>query len=154
MNYPIALSRLKTLDICNCNYYCIYLFSIWLKAHRLNIWWTILDHQKVSLGIRVKWVLIHSYASLTVCVSFTRRPQNLIAQSQSGTGKTAAFVLAMLSHVDPSLNWPQVSFKALMFTFILTQGTFVFADNGQFWSDLGSLDWNVCIFKHNISELK
>ncbi|XP_016376406.1 ATP-dependent RNA helicase DDX19A-like [Sinocyclocheilus rhinocerous] len=38
-------------------------------------------------------------------------PQNLIAQSQSGTGKTAAFVLAMLSHVDPSLKWPQVSLK-------------------------------------------
>lgn len=37
-------------------------------------------------------------------------PQNLIAQSQSGTGKTAAFVLAMLSHVDPSRNYPQVGF--------------------------------------------
>lgn len=36
------------------------------------------------------------------------RPQNLIAQSQSGTGKTAAFVLAMLSRVDPSINHPQV----------------------------------------------
>ncbi|KAM9410105.1 ATP-dependent RNA helicase DDX19B [Pholidichthys leucotaenia] len=34
-------------------------------------------------------------------------PQNLIAQSQSGTGKTAAFVLAMLSHVDPNLKHPQ-----------------------------------------------
>ncbi|XP_051518806.1 ATP-dependent RNA helicase DDX19A [Myxocyprinus asiaticus] len=34
-------------------------------------------------------------------------PQNLIAQSQSGTGKTAAFVLAMLSHVDPALKWTQ-----------------------------------------------
>ncbi|XP_051947911.1 ATP-dependent RNA helicase DDX19A [Xyrauchen texanus] len=34
-------------------------------------------------------------------------PQNLIAQSQSGTGKTAAFVLAMLSHVDPTLKWTQ-----------------------------------------------
>lgn len=34
-------------------------------------------------------------------------PQNLIAQSQSGTGKTAAFVLAMLSHVDPACNWSQ-----------------------------------------------
>jgi len=33
----------------------------------------------------------------------------MIAQSQSGTGKTAAFVLAMLSRVDPSLNYPQVS---------------------------------------------
>ena len=35
-------------------------------------------------------------------------PCNLIAQSQSGTGKTAAFVLAMLSRVDPSLPHPQV----------------------------------------------
>uniref|UniRef100_A0AAQ4QW41 RNA helicase n=1 Tax=Gasterosteus aculeatus aculeatus TaxID=481459 RepID=A0AAQ4QW41_GASAC len=36
-----------------------------------------------------------------------RLPQNLIAQSQSGTGKTAAFVLAMLSHVDPNKRYPQ-----------------------------------------------
>uniref|UniRef100_A0A1B6MQS9 RNA helicase n=2 Tax=Graphocephala atropunctata TaxID=36148 RepID=A0A1B6MQS9_9HEMI len=35
-------------------------------------------------------------------------PQNMIAQSQSGTGKTAAFVLAMLSRVDPERNFPQV----------------------------------------------
>ncbi|XP_028138173.1 DEAD-box helicase Dbp80 isoform X1 [Diabrotica virgifera virgifera] len=35
-------------------------------------------------------------------------PQNLIAQSQSGTGKTAAFVLAMLTRVDPSKKYPQV----------------------------------------------
>uniref|UniRef100_A0A8C7M7H2 RNA helicase n=1 Tax=Oncorhynchus kisutch TaxID=8019 RepID=A0A8C7M7H2_ONCKI len=46
-------------------------------------------------------------------------PQNLIAQSQSGTGKTAAFVLAMLSHVDPTNKWAQVSgisiFSNLMF---------------------------------------
>ncbi|XP_061127532.1 ATP-dependent RNA helicase DDX19A-like [Syngnathus typhle] len=37
-------------------------------------------------------------------------PQNLIAQSQSGTGKTAAFVLAMLSHVNPDHKYPQVIF--------------------------------------------
>ncbi|KAF3856061.1 hypothetical protein F7725_016784 [Dissostichus mawsoni] len=36
-----------------------------------------------------------------------RLPQNLIAQSQSGTGKTAAFVLAMLSHVEPNNKYPQ-----------------------------------------------
>lgn len=36
------------------------------------------------------------------------RPQNMIAQSQSGTGKTAAFVLAMLSRVDTSKHYPQV----------------------------------------------
>jgi len=35
--------------------------------------------------------------------------QNLIAQAQSGTGKTAAFVLAMLSRVDPTQAYPQVS---------------------------------------------
>ncbi|KAG8269066.1 DEAD-box helicase Dbp80-like isoform X1 [Homalodisca vitripennis] len=35
-------------------------------------------------------------------------PQNMIAQSQSGTGKTAAFVLAMLSRVDAKKSYPQV----------------------------------------------
>ncbi|XP_015908282.1 ATP-dependent RNA helicase DDX19A [Parasteatoda tepidariorum] len=35
-------------------------------------------------------------------------PQNMIAQSQSGTGKTAAFTLASLSRVDPSLKYPHV----------------------------------------------
>jgi len=34
-------------------------------------------------------------------------PHNLIAQSQSGTGKTAAFVIAMLSKIDPALKHPQ-----------------------------------------------
>uniref|UniRef100_A0A3Q2CLT5 RNA helicase n=1 Tax=Cyprinodon variegatus TaxID=28743 RepID=A0A3Q2CLT5_CYPVA len=38
-----------------------------------------------------------------------RLRQNLIAQSQSGTGKTAAFSLAMLSHVNPENNWTHVS---------------------------------------------
>ena len=32
----------------------------------------------------------------------------MIAQSQSGTGKTAAFVLSMLSRVDTSKPYPQV----------------------------------------------
>uniref|UniRef100_A0A8C2WNM9 RNA helicase n=1 Tax=Cyclopterus lumpus TaxID=8103 RepID=A0A8C2WNM9_CYCLU len=36
-----------------------------------------------------------------------RLPQNLIAQSQSGTGKTAAFSLAMLSHVNTENKWTQ-----------------------------------------------
>lgn len=34
--------------------------------------------------------------------------KNLMAQSQSRTGKTAAFVLAMLSRVDPAGRLPQV----------------------------------------------
>ena len=37
----------------------------------------------------------------------SRSPQNLIAQSQSGTGKTAAFVLTMLSRIDLSIDYPQ-----------------------------------------------
>lgn len=35
-------------------------------------------------------------------------PNNMIAQSQSGTGKTAAFVLSMLSRVDATKNFTQV----------------------------------------------
>ncbi|KAJ8656189.1 hypothetical protein O0I10_008202 [Lichtheimia ornata] len=34
-------------------------------------------------------------------------PRNMIGQSQSGTGKTGAFVLTMLSRVDPSVKLPQ-----------------------------------------------
>ncbi|VDN02910.1 unnamed protein product [Thelazia callipaeda] len=34
-------------------------------------------------------------------------PINMIAQSQSGTGKTATFVLAMLSRIMPQNKWPQ-----------------------------------------------
>ncbi len=33
----------------------------------------------------------------------------MIAQSQSGTGKTAAFVLTMLSRADQNENCPQVN---------------------------------------------
>lgn len=36
------------------------------------------------------------------------RPQNMIGQSQSGTGKTAAFTLTMLSRTDFSLQKTQV----------------------------------------------
>ena len=34
-------------------------------------------------------------------------PRNMIAQSQSGTGKTAAFSLTMLSRVDPTIQQTQ-----------------------------------------------
>lgn len=35
-------------------------------------------------------------------------PMNMIAQSQSGTGKTAAFLLASLARINTDLNYPQV----------------------------------------------
>jgi len=35
------------------------------------------------------------------------RGQNIIAQAQSGTGKTAAFCLGMLSRIDPNVQAPQ-----------------------------------------------
>jgi len=34
-------------------------------------------------------------------------PENMIAQSQSGTGKTAAFVLTMLTRIDTNKRFPQ-----------------------------------------------
>ena len=45
-------------------------------------------------------------------------PTNFIAQSQSGTGKTAAFVLAMLSRVDTSKRHPQVIHWAVFIQWI------------------------------------
>lgn len=42
----------------------------------------------------------------------------MIAQSQSGTGKTAAFVLAMLSRVDPRKPYPQVQLDPLFILII------------------------------------
>lgn len=42
-------------------------------------------------------------------------PQNLIAQSQSGTGKTAAFTLTMLTRIDTNLKYPQVSCSINLF---------------------------------------
>ena len=52
----------------------------------------------------IKWLIV----CLLFCLMF--RPNNMIAQSQSGTGKTAAFVLSMLSRVDATKNYPQVLF--------------------------------------------
>ncbi|XP_004641453.1 ATP-dependent RNA helicase DDX25 [Octodon degus] len=52
-------------------------------------------------------------------------PQNLIAQSQSGTGKTAAFVLAMLSRVNPSDLFPQCLCLAPTYELALQTGRVV-----------------------------
>lgn len=46
-------------------------------------------------------------SALPILLAPTNPPKNIIAQAQSGTGKTAAFVLNMLSRVDSNVKFPQ-----------------------------------------------
>uniref|UniRef100_A0A8C4SIZ8 RNA helicase n=1 Tax=Erpetoichthys calabaricus TaxID=27687 RepID=A0A8C4SIZ8_ERPCA len=62
-------------------------------------------------------------------------PQNLIAQSQSGTGKTAAFVLAMLSHVEPVNKWPQCLCVSPTYELALQTGK-VIEQMGKFYPEV------------------
>uniref|UniRef100_A0A674CBP2 RNA helicase n=1 Tax=Salmo trutta TaxID=8032 RepID=A0A674CBP2_SALTR len=64
-----------------------------------------------------------------------RLPQNLIAQSQSGTGKTAAFALAMLSHVDPANKWTQCLCIAPTYELALQTGK-VIEQMGKFYPEV------------------
>ncbi|XP_074704905.1 ATP-dependent RNA helicase DDX25-like isoform X2 [Strix aluco] len=62
-------------------------------------------------------------------------PQNLIAQSQSGTGKTAAFVLAMLSRVNATEKYPQCLCLAPTYELALQIGC-VIETIGRFCADV------------------
>ncbi|XP_063231917.1 DEAD-box helicase Dbp80-like [Bacillus rossius redtenbacheri] len=62
-------------------------------------------------------------------------PQNMIAQSQSGTGKTAAFVLAMLSRVDTSKPYPQALCLSPTYELAIQTGE-VAAKMSQFCKDI------------------
>lgn len=62
-------------------------------------------------------------------------PQNLIAQSQSGTGKTAAFSLAVLSHVNPANKWTQCLCIAPTYELALQIGQ-VIEQMGKFCPDV------------------
>ncbi|NXG75314.1 DDX25 helicase, partial [Baryphthengus martii] len=62
-------------------------------------------------------------------------PQNLIAQSQSGTGKTAAFALAMLSRVNPAEKYPQCLCLAPTYELALQIGRVV-EEIGRFCADV------------------
>ncbi|XP_078540031.1 ATP-dependent RNA helicase DDX25-like isoform X1 [Lissotriton helveticus] len=60
---------------------------------------------------------------------------NLIAQSQSGTGKTAAFVLAMLSRVKPEDEYPQCLCLCPTFELALQTGS-VIEQMGKFCTEI------------------
>jgi ATP-dependent RNA helicase DDX19/DBP5 len=62
-------------------------------------------------------------------------PQNMIAQSQSGTGKTAAFVTAMLSRVDTNKKYPQVLCLSPTYELAIQTGE-VAAKMAQFCPDI------------------
>ncbi|KAM9217103.1 ATP-dependent RNA helicase DDX25 [Leptosomus discolor] len=62
-------------------------------------------------------------------------PQNLIAQSQSGTGKTAAFALAMLSRVNAAEKYPQCLCLAPTYELALQIGA-VIQSIGRFCADV------------------
>nr|DBA15700.1 TPA: hypothetical protein GDO54_003172 [Pyxicephalus adspersus] len=62
-------------------------------------------------------------------------PQNLIAQSQSGTGKTAAFVLAMLSRVNPANKFPQCLCLSPTYELALQTGK-VIEQMGKFYPEV------------------
>lgn len=62
-------------------------------------------------------------------------PQNLIAQSQSGTGKTAAFSLAMLSHVNTANKWTQCLCISPTYELALQIGQ-VIEQMGKFYPDV------------------
>ncbi len=49
----------------------------------------------------------------------------MIAQSQCGTGKTAAFSLAILSHIDPSIQSPQALILAPSFELMIQIGSVI-----------------------------
>lgn len=101
----------------------LFFFSIGRKSYwKGSMQWDLTDHPKSKRWLSL-WCwptrefpgqccsnLVFSllYAVYAQVSLLFYRPQNLIAQSQSGTGKTAAFVLAMLSRVNTLELFPQV----------------------------------------------
>jgi hypothetical protein len=74
--------------------------------------WVSPSHQRSKNALSRSYCLIRMYGATALhdasYLFLLFSPQNMIGQSQSGTGKTAAFVLTMLSRVDFSKNQPQV----------------------------------------------
>jgi len=79
-------------------------------------------------------------------------PENMIAQSQSGTGKTAAFVLTMLSRCDTTKTYPQCLCLSPTYELALQTGKTVEL-MGKFLKNLqvgyavrGNRGTNICVF--------
>lgn len=68
-------------------------------------------------------------------ILLAQSPQNLIAQSQSGTGKTAAFLLASLSRVDTTQAYPQVLILSPTYELAIQTGQ-VAKQMAQYMTDL------------------
>lgn len=87
----------------------------------------------------------------------------MIAQSQSGTGKTAAFTLATLSRINESQNYPQVSvliirlFCTYYFLFYVyyTANSFSGFENVVYMNEVyDSINYHIVIFiPHKLDEL-
>lgn len=82
-------------------YVLFYAFKDSTNGYSFNI------GRSVSFFLKKKTRLPKKTSPLLIDFFFCNSPRNLIAQSQSGTGKTAAFVLAMLKRIDPNLKQTQ-----------------------------------------------
>ena len=75
---------------------------------RVSMQWASMLPQKSRYSSKCVAIPIIQIQETALPTLLADPPQNMIAQSQSGTGKTAAFVLAMLSRVNTDLKHPQV----------------------------------------------
>lgn len=73
-----------------------------------------LDEQLLKGIYAMKFVKPSKVQERALPLLLANPPQNMIAQSQSGTGKTAAFVLTMLSRVDTTT--PEAGIQAVCLT--------------------------------------
>lgn len=65
--------------------------------------------RELGFTLNLKQFVVNLLLTIQFTVFFlSQSPRNMIGQSQSGTGKTAAFVLNMLSRVDYEIQKTQV----------------------------------------------
>lgn len=141
---------------CNatCGYFCKHICSPCIFKSYIFL---LITNIYTELCIIVCFEFLHNFAHLKILYCSLFSPQNLIAQAQSGTGKTAAFVLTMLSRVNPENKWPQCLCLAPTFELATQIGQVVmmmsqympgirirFAVKGQRSEFLGQVDAIIC----------